>query len=385
MESVDLLIIGAGPAGLSTGLHLLQADPAWAGRMLLLEKAAHPRPKLCGGGVTRLGLTILRDLGLPLPLPIPQTRVDDVRLGYAGRVIHTRGRPHFAVFHRQELDAYLAEQARRGGAVICENEAVTAFQVDEEGVTVNTSRSAYHAKAIVAADGSKGIVRQTLMRQESTQPLQTPRRQRVARLLETLCTADAASPLFLEQAAEFDFTPADDGLQGYCWDFPSWVEGERHINRGIYDARVAVSRKRPNLRGLLNAYLEKRIAVTERPTIEGHPIHWFSPRQRFAWPRLLLTGDAAGVDPLFGEGIGPALGYGQVAAHSLQAAFASGDFSFQDYRQRLKESTVGRYLMVRWVAAEGAYRLSHRRAFMHLVWTLGDVAARLWPKLPALY
>ena len=385
MQSIDLLIVGAGPAGLSTALHLLQADPAWAGRMLLLEKAAHPRPKLCGGGVTRLGLSILRDLGFPLPLPIPQARVDDVRLGYAGRVIHSRGRPHFAVFHRQELDAYLADQARQRGAVICENEAVTAFQVDEGGVTVTTTRSAYRANALVAADGSKGIVRQTLMRQQLSQPRQAPRRQRVARLLETLCIANEASALFDEQAAEFDFTPAKDGLQGYCWDFPSWVDGERRVNRGIYDARLAAGRMRPDLPAMLKAYLEKRVLEGESPVIEGHPIRWFSPRERFAWPRLLLVGDAAGADPLFGEGIAPALGYGQVAAYSLQAAFASGDFTFQDYRQRLKESAVGRYLMVRWVAAEGAYHLSHHSLFMHLAWTLGDIVARMWPKLEELY
>jgi hypothetical protein len=36
-------IVGAGPAGLSTALHLLQIDPSWAERMLVLEKAAHPR------------------------------------------------------------------------------------------------------------------------------------------------------------------------------------------------------------------------------------------------------------------------------------------------------------------------------------------------------
>ena len=52
-EEVDVVIVGGGPAGVSTALHLLQLDPGWAGRMVVLEKAAHPREKLCGGGMGR--------------------------------------------------------------------------------------------------------------------------------------------------------------------------------------------------------------------------------------------------------------------------------------------------------------------------------------------
>jgi flavin-dependent dehydrogenase len=114
-------------------------------------------------------------------------------------------------------------------------------------------------------------------------------------------------------------------------------------------------------------------------------MHWFSPRNRLAWPRLLLVGDAAGSDPLFGEGIAPALGYGQVAAQALQTAFTSGDFSFRDYRRQVLTSEVGHYLWLRWAAAEGCYRYSGQSWFMHLVWTIGDALARLWPKLPSLY
>jgi len=63
--------------------------------------------------------------------------------------------------------------------------------------------------------------------------------------------------------------------------------------------------------------------------VDGHPIHCFSPRNRFSMPRLLLVGDAAGVDPLFGEGIAPALAYGQVAAAALMEAFTQADFSLR--------------------------------------------------------
>jgi geranylgeranyl reductase family protein len=379
LDDFDLIIVGAGPAGTSTALHLLQMDAGWAGRMLLLEKAAHPRPKLCGGGVTRLGLGILRDLGLPFPLPLPQARVDDVRLQYRAHTIHARGSPQFVVFHRPELDAYLAEQARQRGAQIRENEAVTSFSIDREGVTVTTSHSTYRARALVAADGSKGIVRQTLERKAAPRP-----HAHVARLLETVSNARQDSPLMTQRYARVDFTSTHDGLQGYCWDFPAWVGGQTASNRGIYDARVAVSRPRAHLPALLQEFLASTHGNDTAP-VEGHPIHWFSPRNRLAWARLLLVGDAAGADPLFGEGIAPALGYGQVAAQTLQAAFDTGDFSFQDYRKRVLSSKVGHYLYLRWAVAEGAYRLSEQEWFMRLAWVVGDGVARLWPELEDLY
>lgn len=384
---VDLLISGAGPAGLSLALHLLQQDPSWSERLILLEKAAHPRPKLCGGAVTRLGLGILKDLGFNLPLPIPQARVDDVRLAYAGRVVHVRGRPQLAVFHRAELDAYLAEQACQRGAVIRQNEPVQSFTVDREGVTVTTSKEVYRAHVLVGADGSKGAARQFANRFE--------KRRRVARLLEVLAPAQPRAPQFVERFALFDFTPVGEGLQGYFWDFPSQVEGQPALNRGIYDARIDQQRERASLPDLLDASLSAAVmgpavlrsleSESHRVRPAGHPIHWFSPRSRLSLPRLLLVGDAAGVDPLFGEGIAPALGYGKVAAQSLQRAFAGGDFSFRDYRARVFSSPVGRYLLVRWAVAWWSYRLSGHPSYMHFLWSLGIALAKLWPEPPPLY
>ena len=117
MREVDLIIIGSGPAGISTALHLLQRDQSWDQRMILIDKTAHPRPKLCGGGVTRIGLETLQGLGFDLPLPIPHEVVNQARLRYRGREIRVRGRPEFLVFNRIEFDAYLADQARRRGVL----------------------------------------------------------------------------------------------------------------------------------------------------------------------------------------------------------------------------------------------------------------------------
>ena len=51
MEQYEVIIVGSGPAGVSTWLHLHKLDPQLAARTLVLEKAQHPRHKLCGGGI----------------------------------------------------------------------------------------------------------------------------------------------------------------------------------------------------------------------------------------------------------------------------------------------------------------------------------------------
>jgi flavin-dependent dehydrogenase len=53
--------------------------------------------------------------GLPQDLPLPSTWIEDVRFNYRGHTIHVRGQPQIQIFHRAELDAYLAEQACERG------------------------------------------------------------------------------------------------------------------------------------------------------------------------------------------------------------------------------------------------------------------------------
>jgi flavin-dependent dehydrogenase len=91
--------------------------------------------------------------------------------------------------------------------------------------------------------------------------------------------------------------------------------------------------------------------------LEGHPLRWFDAGQALSAPRLLLVGDAAGADALFGEGISIALGYGKVAARAIQEAFSSRDFSFKDYKRSLLRTPMGRALRRRTWFAKFFYRL----------------------------
>jgi len=60
---------------------------------------------------------------------------------------------------------------------------------------------------------------------------------------------------------------------------------------------------------MLQEALVRTGVVLDDDKLKGHPLRRFHPRGLFSAPRTLLVGDAAGVDPLLGEGISFALGY----------------------------------------------------------------------------
>lgn len=357
-SQTDVVIVGGGPAGLSTAMHLIQQDPVWRDRLVVLEKERHPRHKLCAGGLTPFALQQLHELGLSLDIPfIPVTNAL-LEYGDASAVIH--GQPAIAVTRRPEFDEWLAEQAKARGVQIMEETPVREIQRHAEGLVITTDRGRLEASALVGADGSKGIVRRWLGAREP--------RPRVARLLEVVTPADGTEPEFRNGIARFDFGALRDALQGYYWDFPSLIRGAPHMNRGVYDGRVDPERPRANLPHILEQTAQAHGASPEKLKIEGHPIHWFSPSNLFSGDRVVLAGDTAGADPLFGEGIGVALGYGRVAAAALTAAFANHDWSFRTYRTRVLLSPVGRYLLARWFAASLIYRVSRSHLMMLGVW-----------------
>jgi menaquinone-9 beta-reductase len=373
IHSIDLLIIGAGPAGISTALHLLNLDPSWSQRMVIIEKQSHPRPKLCGGGLTAYGLNILQDLGFCLPLPLHQARVEDIRLHYKNRIIHGLGSPVFIVYRREELDAHLAQEAYRRGVKIHQDEAVKSIEIVENGVLVKTDQSCYLAKAVVGADGSKGITR----RIAGGKPRGPGR---VGRTLEVIVPSNEDAAPFVEKYALLDFDSVQSGLQGYCWIFPSRIEGKPYYNLGVYDSGFIRTSEKAHLPEELNKTVNAVPGGGDSDRPEGHPIHWFHPLNRFSAPRLLLVGDAAGADPLLGEGIGPALGYGKAAAETLQEAFKNDNYTFKKYKRNILLSPLGRYLMIRWYIAWWSYRLCRQDWFMHTLWTCCMVAAIILPR-----
>jgi flavin-dependent dehydrogenase len=203
--------------------------------------------------------------------------------------------------------------------------------------------------------------------------------------LEVITAASKDAPHFQKDYAIFDFTPVKNDLQGYFWEFPSWREHKPAFNVGVYDARIAPKQPKARLLHVLKAGLLRLGNNLYGINPKGYPIHLFRPDNQFSIQRMLLVGDALGADPLFGEGIGPALGYGKIAAQTIQHAFDQDDFSFHSYRRRVLGSSVGRYLVIRSLGAGFAYRFCHRSGFMHLLWQAGKLVADSWPKPPRMW
>jgi flavin-dependent dehydrogenase len=88
---------------------------------------------------------------------------------------------------------------------------------------------------------------------------------------------------------------------------------------------------------------------------KSHPLLRYEPRAPCSLDRVLLTGDAAGVDPLFGEGITSALALGVIAAQSANYAIRSNDFSFSTYEKRVRSSAIGKTMRRRRLLARRLY------------------------------
>ncbi|MFT7584073.1 MAG: flavin-dependent dehydrogenase [Cellvibrionaceae bacterium] len=352
----DLLIIGSGPAGTSTALHLLHQDASWTDRMIIVDKAIHPREKLCGGGITHLGENVLADLGLAIEPSNFEIR--EVRLKYEELSYSFRGNPVFRIVHRAEFDHWLVKEVEKLGGVISQGEGVTGVRPNDAAgyIEVVTDQRVIHAKTVVAADGSRSIVRQKLGWNDGSH---------VARLIEVLTPETSESSWeFRDGVAVFDFSQmSSHQIQGYYWDFPSIVDGKTMMNRGVFDSRSRPELQKANLKKTLSDSMESRERSLDEKSIKGHPIRWLSMRGNLSRPHLLLAGDSAGADPLFGEGIAIALAYGKVASAEIVTAFETNDFKFGRYKWHILRNWVLFSVVARVSIARFAYRLQNRRFF----------------------
>ncbi len=349
----DAAIIGGGPSGISTALHLQAAAPG--ARILVLEKERYPRDKICAGGIGARAFRLLETIGVEVACP--HVAVDAVAVRVAGETVVVREPGCGAVVRRIEFDHALARVAIDRGIEVRDGCPVQAIALGDHGVTIAAGGATIAARCVVGADGVAGVVR----RQAGF-----PRGALRAQVVEL--DTEAAPADLPRDTIVFDF--ATRALRGYAWDFPTLVAGRPLVCRGVYVLGVGGAVNQPRTR--LAAYLAERGLPLAREHIRQFAERGFEPGAELAKPRVLLVGEAAGIDIATGEGIGQAIEYGAVAGPYLAHALADDQLGFEDWRRTIDRHHLGLQLRIRHAAHRAFY--GRGRATLE----------QMLPRLPAL-
>jgi flavin-dependent dehydrogenase len=341
----DLAIIGGGPAGTSTALHLVRDQGIRADRLVILDKAQFPRDKPCAGAVSKHGVDALLAVGVPVRVPFVELRgVRVLAEGSVGETLCEVG----IVVRRTEFDAQLLEQARADGVVVREREGLLALERIAGGFRLTTSEGTTTARLVAACDGAGSTTRRLL-------GLVEPARKGHLYVLDTkVLPSDSGASRGL---MDFDLTTLEDGLDGYYWDFPTIIGGVPHVSRGIYHANLERSARGGggDVKGVLARALRRRgidIATVKLRPFSTRPFVRSSPVAREG---VVLVGEAAGIDRATGEGIAQAIVMGAIAARHVARALRTGGASFGEYEREVRASTIGRHMLQSAWLARRAY------------------------------
>src|SRR6516165_3975490 len=357
----EVLIAGAGPAGLATALYLVKSRPDLRGRVVALEKSCHPRFKTCAGGLIPKTRLALQELGIALDVASVTVRSSRARTVVGDAIVH-RDEPVGTVVRRDQFDALLARQARGAGLEIVEHCRAVGVEQKRGLVQVVTERGNFEARVLVGADGSGSAVRRSTFGRDKTT---------IGRALMTDIEVDAwAAVEFAERCYRFDFRCVAGGIKGYAWSFPCLIEGRPHLNVGIYDQDPRTPRASGSEHAALLDELERAFPELPLQHLRGRaanfraaPIRWFDRRDRYAQGSVILAGDAAGVDPLMGEGISCAFEHGKAAAGAISRFLDDDRVALTRYDRELHCGVTGRKLRKLAFAARHFYGPHHRMLF----------------------
>jgi geranylgeranyl reductase family protein len=355
----DVIVVGAGPGGSATAYHLAQAGLD----VLLLEKSAFPREKVCGDGLTPRAVKSLISMGVDVTGP-GWMRNEGLRI-IGGKCRLELKWPELATYPdfglvrtRLDFDEILARTAQKAGARLQELTEVTGPVLDDAGRIVGVTarrvpedprerhtseERTYTARLVVAADGVSGRLPLSMgLAKRDDRPMGVAVRR--------YYTSPRTDDTYLESWLEL--WQGDTLLPGYGWIFPVG-DGTSNVGLGLLNTSEAF--QGTNYRALLASWLKgmpEEWGFTEENAVgkvQGGALPMGFNRQPHYTRGLMLVGDAGGVvNPFNGEGIAYAMETGELAAEIATHGLRRGDERvLQRYNTELKARYGGYYTLGR--------------------------------------
>jgi geranylgeranyl reductase family protein len=357
-HTADVIVVGAGPAGSTTAYYLAKAGLD----VLLLEKTAFPREKVCGDGLTPRATKQLVAMGIDISEEAGWLRNRGLRI-IGGGVRLELDWPELASYpdyglvrKRDDFDEQLARQAQKAGARLYERCNVGAPITDDRtgritGVHAKLGEEkkevTFHAPLVVAADGNSTRLSLAMgLHRREDRPMGVA--------VRTYFTSPRHDDDYLESWLELwdRRGPQDRLLPGYGWIF-GMGDGTSNVGLGVLNTSSAF--KELDWREILKAWCasmpEDWGYTPDNMTgpIRGAALPMAFNRQPHYTKGLLLVGDAGGlVNPFNGEGIAYAMESGRIAADVIVQAHARAtpaqrEIALRRYPQVLKDTYGGYY------------------------------------------
>jgi geranylgeranyl reductase family protein len=154
LRKPKVIVVGAGPSGGACALELSRSGRF---EVLVLDKSAYPRVKVCGSGLSPHALRMLDRLGVRERFAPRHAVIDSMHVrGPDGGTLEFSAGIEAWVVPRVELDHGVIQAAVEHGAEFREGTKVLALMRDAEGTTVGvkTEDEELTADLVVCADGS---------------------------------------------------------------------------------------------------------------------------------------------------------------------------------------------------------------------------------------